>query len=256
MIQEIHKPLPALLLGLTLAAGPVHAQEAAPSPPQHLVGDIGLGADLAPPLAHARSGNSGAIPYANVDVGPVFARIDSFGLKMLPAGYGSVELVTRVLEDGYTPASPQGWRDRRKSSLPIGIGTLQTTPVGAVFFNLYRDAGDSKGNLADLIYAAEIDMGPVALYPQVGSEWRSSAYVAYYYGVSPAEAGRSTFAVYRPGRADDLFGALLMEAKISGNWYLDANMRRTWLDTSVGRSPLVRRHTADTGLIAVSYRFE
>jgi len=243
-----------MLLCLLLHAS--HAQEAPAAEPMRLVGDVGLGADVAPPLAHAQAGNSGAIPYANFDYGPVFARIDSFGAKLLPLAYGSVELVTRVLEDGYTPASAQGWRDRRRASLPVGIGTLQTTPVGAVFANVYRDAGDSKGALADLIYAAEIDTGPLAIYPQAGVEWRSRAYVAYYYGVSPAEAGHAALAIYAPGHASDLFGALFMEAKISGNWYVDANMRRTWLDASIGRSPLVRRHAADTGLVALSYRFK
>ncbi len=227
------------------------------APSSHLVGDIGLGANTAPTIAHSLSSSTRAIPYANFDYGRIFARIDTFGVKLVPAGCGSLELVTRVIGDGYTPA-PAGSvaLDRRKSSVPVGLGTLQITPVGAVFLNAYRDVGKSGGNLVDLIYAAEFDVGSIALYPQAGAEYRSSAYVRYFYGVSPAEAGRSGIAAYQPRDAVNPFAGLFVEAKISGNWYLNANLRRTWLDSSVSASPLVGRRTSNSGLVALSYRFE
>jgi outer membrane protein len=96
----------------------------------------------------------------------------------------------------------------------------------------------------------------LALYPQAGLEYRSSSYVRYYDGVSAPEAQRIGLPVYAPGAASNLFAALFVEAKISGHWYFNMNVRRTWQDHSVGDSPLVRRRVVDTGLITFSYRFD
>ncbi|MYN25074.1 MipA/OmpV family protein [Duganella levis] len=230
-----------VLCGLLLAQG-LHA-ESTDSADWKLVGDIGAGVNAAPTPARAQSRQTTAVPYLNFDAGPVFARIDMFGVKLVPVGAGHVELLTRVLSDGYTPPMPD--TQRRRDSLPIGLGTLQVTPVGAFMVNAYRDVGKSGGHLVDLMYAAEIDIGPVALYPQAGLEYRSSAYVRYYNGT----------AAYQPGAADSPFAALFAECHLGGHWYLNGNLRRTWLATSVAASPLVRRGKLDSGLLAVSYRF-
>jgi outer membrane protein len=43
---------------------------------------------------------------------------------------------------------------------------------------------------------------------------------------------------------------------LTGDWHLNLHWRRKWLDNSVSDSPLVRRHTDDTAIVAVSYRFK
>ncbi|MFZ6646178.1 MipA/OmpV family protein [Undibacterium sp. TJN25] len=240
---------------LTLSP-PLLAQES-PAETARLIGDIGVGANIAPTIARSSTSNTSAVPYANFDYGRLFARIDTFGVRLVPAGYGSLELVARYIGDGYTPLpTAQGGLDRRKSSLPIGLGTLQTTPLGAVFLNAFHDANKSGGNLVDLIYAAEFDTGPFALYPQAGAEYRSSAYVRYFYGVSAAESARSGLAVYQPRDAVNTFVGLFIEAKVSGHWYVNANLRRTWLNNTISASPLVARHASNSALLSLSYRFE
>ena len=232
----------ALFLGLgVLSMQPVHAQD----PSWTLTGDLGAGLNAAPTPARAQGHQREAVPYLNFDAGPIFARIDTFGAKLLPAGAGHVELVTRVLSDGYTPSDAAGGGQHRRDSLPLGLGTLQVTSVGAFMVNLYHDLGKSHGQLADLMYAAELDAGPVALYPQAGLEYRSAAYVRYYDGA----------ASYRPGAASSPFAALFAEVHIAGPWYVNGNLRRSWLGKPIQDSPLVRRAKVDSGLLALSYRF-
>lgn len=258
MTLAAHATFLLLIASAAAQASAADADAAPAAAPAHLVGDIGVGANIAPPVAHARAGDggSGPIPYLNADYGPAFARIDTFGIRTLPLGYGSAELLTRVLEDGYVPATPRGLLDKRKSSLPLGIGTLQTTPAGAVFINAYRDVAASHGQLVDLMYAAEVDIGPLALYPQAGAEYRSTAYARYYYGLDSREAARAGLPAWRPGAVTNPFVALFMEAKLGGRWYLDANLRRSWFGSGIAASPLVRRHAMETGLVALGYRFE
>ena len=230
------RPSAALVLLTLLAAGCAQAQETAP----HLVGDVGLGVSVAPVAVPAQGRSGSAVPYANFDYGPAFARIDTFGVKLAPAGYGSVELLTRVLEDGYRASAPP--QARQRSSVPLGLGTLQVTPVGAFMANLYRDLGKSHGAMLDLMYAAEIEQGRYAFYPQAGVEYRSANYVRYYDGVARS--------------ASNPFADLLVEARLSGHWYLVVNLRRTWLDDAIRSNPQVRRRSLDSGLVALSYRFD
>ena len=234
----------ALIASVALVlAAPVFAQH---SDSWRLVGDIGAGVNVAPVPTGAQSGQTSAIPYLNADYGPVFARIDTFGVKLLPVGAGSVELLTRVLSDGYTPRGNAAGAQRRQDSLPVGLGTLQVTAAGAFMLNVYHDAGKSGGNLADAMYAAEFDTGPLALYPQVGVEYRSSAYVRYFDG-TPSSS---------PGAASSPFAALFAEMHVGGRWYVDVNLRRSWLGNAIRSSPLVGRSTLDSGLLALSYRFD
>ncbi|GGC63575.1 MipA/OmpV family protein [Undibacterium terreum] len=221
-----------------------------------LAGDIGVGFSAPAVVGNGKSHDKTAIPYANFDAGPVFARIDTFGVKTFPVAYGNLELAARYSDDGYTPlVAGKGRLGRRSDSLPLGLGTLQVTPVGAIFFNVYRDVNKSKGNLLNLMYAAEIDSGRFAFYPQLGLEYQSAAYTRYFYGTSAVEAAGTGVAAYAPRGATNPFAALFIEMNVGGNWYVNANLRRTWLDSEISRSPLVGRHSVDSGVLAVSYRF-
>lgn len=219
-------------------------------------GDIGMGVNYKSEIGHSNSSPERAIPYANFDYGRLFARVDTFGIKLTPMGYGDLELVTRVIDDGYTPSSINGNLNARQSSVPIGLGTLQITPIGGILFNVFHDANKSKGNLIDLILGEELKTEYVVLYPQIGAEYRSHQYVNYFYGVSSQEAAVIHSASYLPGSATNLFIDLLAEVKISGCWYLDVNLRKTWLDSVISTSPLVDRRSNVSGLLAVSYRFQ
>lgn len=232
-----------------LLAAPACAQQDGGAPGDgswHLTGDIGAGLNAAPVPARGQSRQPDAIPYLNFDAGPLFARIDTFGVKLLPVGAGSVELLTRVLSDGYLPRGDAAGAQRRRDSVPVGFGTLQVTPVGAFMFNIYHDPGASGGNLADAMYVAELDAGPVALYAQAGVEYRSSGYVRYFDGTSSSRAGA----------ASSPFAALFAEVHIGGPWYINGNLHRSWLGSAIRNSALVRRATLDSGLLALSYRFD
>jgi len=233
-----------------------YGQMADPAPESSAVfnGDLGIGVNHSPGVTRSTSASNHLIPYANFDYGRFFGRVDTFGYNVTPLGYGDLELVTRVIDDGYTPAF-RGL-DQRKSPIPLGLGTLQILPYGAVILNAYHDVNRSGGNLVDLIIAEQWESGRIALYPQAGAEYRSRNYVHYYYGLSELEASQSNLHSYAPGEATNLFAALFAECRISGQWYLNLNLRQTWVDKSISDSPLVDRHVSRSGFAAISYRFE
>lgn len=222
-----------------------------------LTGDLGVGLYDTLNIVRGDEDSLRVLPYAYLDYGRLFARIDTLGIKTVKMGYGYLELLGRVNFDGFDTGVPelQGL-DKRSNSIPLGIGTFQKTPVGGFFLNGFHDVNDSGGNLFEAIYATRLTLGPVAFYPQVGIEYRDSRYVQYYYGVSQAEAVASGYPQYTPGGAFNPLAVLQVEVPVYGNVFLNLYWRHKWLDGSIKGSPLVVKGAADTGFVALSYRFK
>jgi len=234
-----HKLLCAAL-GLALSASAAAQQE---QPELAFSGDFGIGLNQNHVAEAARARHASMVPYLNGEYGPAFARIDTFGVGLWPLAAGHVELLTRVVGDGYQPADRS--LPKRRDSLPLGLGSLQITPYGAFMANLYRDAGASHGTLASLLYAAELPLKEATFYPQFGLEYRNAAYLRYYDGTS----------AYRPGAANSPYIALFTEIHLKQRWYFNVNLRKSWLGTSIRNSPLVIHRSPSTALAAISYRF-
>jgi outer membrane protein len=241
-------------------ASPARAD--APDPadplPQHLQGDVG-GAIYASRLPIKDQSTSWLpLPYLYCDYGRLFARIDTFGVKTVPVGYGYLEVVGRIRLDGYSTGGKAALRgiESRSDSIPLGIGTFQRTPIGGIFINAFHDLNHSNGNLFEIVYAAAIELGRVTLYPQAGLEYNSADYNNYYYSVSRAEAAASGYSAYTPGASIIPSLTLMTEVHLQGNWYTSLFLRRRWLDGAVTNSPLVNRKFQDNGFWMVSYRFE
>jgi hypothetical protein len=107
------------------------------------------------------------MPYLNFTWGPVFARIDTFGVQLAPLGDGALELVGQYRGDGYRVP---GLR-RRDDAIPLGLGTLQVTPVGAFGLNVLGDLGPSGGLIVQARYLAQFRLGRTTLFPN--SVWSS-----------------------------------------------------------------------------------
>lgn len=169
-------------------------------------GDIGLGGYYTRSILRGKSEPAAVLPYGYFDYGRAFVRIDTFGIKTVPMGYGHLELVGRVTLDGFKAdtASLQGLTDR-KDSIPLGIGTFQETPIGGFFVNAFHDVGKSRGNLFEAIYVGELKSSRFVFYPQVGAEYLSGQYVGYDCGVSATESTASRYAAYQPGGAFNPF---------------------------------------------------
>lgn len=238
-----------------LLASSVAAQ---PAPISYkLTGDVGAAVYGTQSIIRGKSNQTTFLPYLFADYGRFFARVDTFGIKTLPIGNGYLELVGRVSQDGWRAnIAPLGGLTDRKTPLPIGIGTFQQTPYGAFIVNAFVDAGSSRGNLLEATYAAEVKLGSLSLYPQLGVERRSAKYANYLYGVTPAESMASGYASYNAGASTIPVLGLAADYLLTDNWVVNMQLRRKWLDSAVTNSPLVVRKTQDTGYIGLSYRFK
>lgn len=197
-------------------------------------------------------------PYAYIDYGRAFVRIDTFGIKTLPLGYGHLELVGRIKFDGFqTDGNPllKGI-STRENSFPIGLGSFQLTPIGGFFLYAFRDENCSKGDMYEATYATQFDLGRLTVYPQIGIEHFSKNYTRYFYGVSAFEAANSGYSIYTPMAATNTILSVLLEFPLTGHWISQLYLQRKRLDSTITESPLVGRKYLSSSYITVAFRFE
>jgi outer membrane protein len=236
--------------------------DAAPAAPEALSdriqGDIGALADGEQSPIRGERTTTQLFPFAFFDYGRAYARVDTFGVKTLHMGYGYLEFTGRVALDGVKSAGNaalHGIQDRQ-DSVPLGLGTFQITPIGGFFIYALHDFNQSSGNLLELTYVAELDVGRVTLYPEAGFEHFTRQYTQYYFGVSPSEAAASGYAPYAAGAATNPFLCLFVQVQVARGWDADFYLRRKWLNAAMANSPLVDTTRPLTGFAALTLHFE
>lgn len=205
----------------------------------HFVGDLGIGVEATRAAAPGASARTRVLPYAYGDLGRLFVREDTFGVKTVPLGWGSLEAVARVSTEASDDDGP-GLAHRRNPR-PVGLGTFQETPWGGVFIDAFVDTV-SHGTLLEASYAAELPAGPLTLYPQVGVTRRSSRYDAHLYDVRVA----STTPVLQ----------LSGELPIAEPWVLLAHVQAEPFGAALRTSPRVAARWRASALVALAWRFK
>ncbi len=223
--------------GIVLAALLATAAARADDAPRW-IGDLGIGVERTQASAPGAAARTWALPYAYGDLGPLFVREDTFGAKLVPMGWGALEVVGRVSTEG-TDADGPGLAHRRNPR-PVGIGTFQETPWGGVFVDAFVDTV-SGGTLLEASYAAELPIGPLTLYPQACLARRSARYDAHLYDVHAA----STTPVLQ----------LSGELPLAGAWVALAHAQWEPFDRAVRASPRVATRSRASALFALAWHF-
>lgn len=258
-LPHVRASLRRFMLGFIIITvfGSNIAQAQTNESPVRIDGDIGLGSYYTQSIIRGNTDQAQILPYGNFDYGRIFMRIDTLGIKTMKLGYGYLEIAARFSQDGFsTNVNNLHGLGNRQTSIPMGLGTLQITPIGAFYINCFHDINKSRGNLFEMIYFAELDTPQVIFYPLAGAEYQSSDYVRYYYGVSPQEAALSQYPAYQPASAFNPLIGLIIDAKLTEKYHLNLYLRRKWLGNAIQSSPIAAQRTMDMGFIALSYRFE
>jgi outer membrane protein len=221
-----------------------------------LVGEVGLGVYGRSEVVRDTGASTLVLPYVYADWGRVFARVDTLGVKTLPLGLGHLELVARISTEGWDAdkASLRGLSDR-KNPVPIGLGTVQRTAYGAFFLYAMHDL-TSGGNFLEATWGTRFDVGRVALYPLLGLEHRTGAYVRHLYGIDATESAASGYATWAPGASTVPMAGVAATVPISGPWAVQLQWRHRWLDSAIRNSPIVGTGSLDSGHIALTYEFK
>lgn len=221
-----------------------------------LSGDVGVGAYSTSNIVRGDKHWASVLPYGYFDYGKAFMRVDTLGVKTLPMGKGHLELAARLSFEGFKPnAQLPGIRERR-NPVPVGVGSFQSFDWGGVFLNAFYNLQGNHGALMEATYAGRFSTGSVTWYPTLGIEHRTAAYVRGLYGTDAAEAASMGKAAYSPGASTVPVLGLSTSIPLSGNWGLNAQYRRRWLDHAIRNSPLVDKTSQDTAYLALVYTFK
>lgn len=217
------------------------------------VGDIGAMVMTSGAIVKGAERSTTAMPYVYGDWGPLFARVDTLGIKTLPVGAGHLELAMRIsTEDFKASKTAYPAAGDRSAPLPVGVGTFQRTALGGLFAYAMHDPR-SGGQFGELNWAGQVHVGPVKLYPQLGVQYRSADYVRHLYGVDAAQSQATGLSIYRPGASFTPMATLQATVPLNGPWALQLVTRYRRLDDAVAHSPLVNRSSQVSGLAAVTY---
>jgi outer membrane protein len=219
----------------------------------HFSGDAGWGFYRTPAIARSTDKETIALPYLYGDYGNFYARTDTFGYKLGAMGHGHLELATRLSFEGYQPLNA-GLSNRSRPT-PIGVGTLQETSIGGFFVYGFHDP-TSGGKLLESTYVAQIDVGKLSMYPQLGLERRDQKYVNHLYGVTTSEATLSGLRSYIAGSSTSYTLGLALEYPLPDRFKLTAQIRRRSLDKAIYDSPLVDTRQQTSSFLAVSKVFD
>ena len=226
--------------------------------PDHIVGDVGAAIYTSNLHIGTEGTQSLALPYAYFDYKRFFARIDEVGIKTFKMGYGYFELTGKINLDTYKVKSPiNGSSINRSDPIPLGVGTYQETPIGAIFANAYHDFGKSNGALYELLYFAELETYKnIVVYPQLGIERQSSQYANYYYGINSGEAALTGYSSYVAPATNNLMAGMMIEIPVVDNWYVNIYGKRKWMGGGINNSPVMNRSFQDNIFMALAYRFK
>jgi len=223
----------------------------------NLDGDIGLGVYYTSRIVRSKANQTSVLPYAYFNYDRAFIRLDTLGVKTWKLGYGYLEIVGRYSQDGFdTDTNSLTGIKNRQTSIPLGLGTLQVTPIGAFFIDAFHDVNKSGGKLLEVIYVGELKASWMTFYPLLGADYRSKEYVRYYYGISLQEAANSQYTAYQPSGSFNPLMGLMMDARLTEEYHINLYLRRKWLGSSIQDSPIVNQKFMDTGFVALSYRFK
>lgn len=260
MIAALIAALIATLMATpTAARAQTQPQAVAPAQPaaERFVGDLGAGVFISTSTVRGHGTEPLVLPYVWGDWGRYFARLDTFGARMLPLGAGHLELVLRYSGEGFkADRAPLTGLSNRGAPLPLGIGTMQRLPVGALFLYALHDVG-SGGQLLEGTFGTRLELGGgLKLYPQLGVEHRTAAWVRKQWGVSAAEAAASGLRAYQPGASTVPMLGLAASLPMGGAWNLEAQWRQYRLDGAIRNSPIASRGTQQRGFVAVTHAFK
>jgi outer membrane protein len=137
--------------------------------PSQIDGDLGGSVYLSQGIVHGQRVSQMVLPYAYFDAGRFFARVDTFGVRILPLAYGYLEFVGRASFEGYRTSDTRlhGIHDR-SNPVPLGISSYQETPMGAFFLYAFHDQ-TSSGSLLEISYATALNVGNWTVYPQIAN---------------------------------------------------------------------------------------
>lgn len=238
-----------LAIGLSLAALPVMAQDRT---------TLGVGVASGPGYQGSDDNRTVVLPIISIERGRFFADLrNGVGYKLIDES---------AVEVGASLAFMPGYRRR---DVPTGLDRL-SNGAGARAFTALKLGGlkatigatqaidsGTRGLLADASLAYPLVLSPkVMIVPAVGATWGDRKYNDRYFGVTNAEAARSSLPSYRLGAGfKDVSASATGIYRVNARVSLSTTLALTRLVGDAADSPMVAHKTRPQAIVSAAYNF-
>ncbi len=147
--------------------------------------------------------------------------------------------------------------DERDATASVDLQYAARTDYGMPSLKISRDViGDSDGLSIDAAYRYPFKLSPpITFTPGAGMIWENKKRVAYYYGVSDAEALRSGITAYAPSAATSTYLSFEGVWKFAERWQLHVGGRGTFVGSEIEDSPMVDKNHTFSSYLGMQHRF-
>ena len=166
-----------------------------------------------------------------------------------------------------SPASPsEGIQDNQRSLSIDEIASRKWAINGGIRAHYFVSNGEwqvtfqqdisnvHKGQQVGLEYSHRWLWHSFRLGLRIGSDWKSTRLIDYYYGVSKRDTDITTF--YFNGKSGwQTYLSINAQKPINENWSWLANIGYRWLPNSLTSSPLIEQDNIRNVFLGVAYRF-
>lgn len=261
----------AALAASLLALCPLaQAQSDASEPPYGMSGRLGLGVATVPTYEGSDERRTLAVPdlslsYRSHDWGTV--AFDQRGLTWTAVEADAFRLaLVAQFDPGRKDKDPSALDPTPGDKRLSGMGKVKSSTeagVGIGYGPLMLVARQSLSNHGPKGVQAELSAGipwalsdSFTLHFSAGATWANKDYMQTYFGVTPAQAKATSFAVYTPKsgvrKVELNIGA---ECVLAPSWTLQANVGVSRLGDEAAASPLVSRRNGVTAMLGVARVF-
>lgn len=245
--------------GLGIAQTPGGAAGSAPAAPDWSI-RLGAGVGAVPRYPGARDYR--VVPLPDVDItyrNTVFLSGRD--------GFGIYAYRDRLITLGAS-IWMRGGRDEDDGDRLRGLGDIDTAAQARVFgrlaigrarlgATLARDLGGSDGFTVDLNLSTDFrPFERLTISPGIGTTIGDNRYTQAWFGVTPAQAARSTLPAFDAGAGFvSVTGFVRANYALTDHWSVGSMVAVQRLLGDAADSPITERRTSPTGFLSLSYRF-
>lgn len=180
-------------------------------------------------------------------------------------GFAPIETETFTLGAGIVAVFDNYDREdvpNRANKIDVGAGARGFVSVRQFGFEATAGltqifAGSTKGMIADFSLSRDFMVGErLSLTPSIGARWGNAKHNDRFYGIDARQAQESGLAQFRPGAGFlDAEAELMLQYRLTNHIGLGAAGSVTTLLGDVKNSPIVRKKTAPSGMMFLTYTF-
>lgn len=222
---------------------------------------VGFITSYSPAVYKGLDSNTAFFPMIGYEGEHLYFRGTELGYALMPQGTPlnmifNVQYDPRVLKPEDSDNTDIQKLDKRKAGALGGITLQALTTAGTLEASVGSDVvGEHNGLYAEVVLKESFNLGAWGFTPEIGYAFNDDKLNNHFYGVSEAEANRTSFSAFDAGWSGKAFVGVSSYLYLTESIRLVGSLRYSKLDTDLADSPIIESEHLFSGTIGASYIF-